>query len=406
MQENFPDDRQRRQSRSQPRQLQSTQRAASALESDELSKLIGTVYDCALDKTRWVDAVEHACRFLNCVAGALIVAEFLETFRLTVPWGYLPGYWDSYLDHYVYTDPMNPTVFRTHIGDVRVGSCLDVWPEVLGSPIYREWAAPQGFVDIIAATMDKSASGIATLTCVRHESAGALTAEEERRMALIVPHFRRALLIGKVIDLQEDRASAFTQALDGLTTSVFFLNASGLVVHMNASAREMLDARDPLRLVRGALLTVAGTGHTDLRHAFGSAISGQAEIDASGVAVPIAGSKGDRFTAHVLPLTSGRRRQIGIDASAVAAVFVRKATIDIPAAIGAATKLYGFTPAEARVLGVVIEVGGLAQVATILGVAHRTVQTHLEHLFEKTGSRRQAELVKLIAGYDTPVRGT
>ena len=35
----------------------------------------------------------------------------------------------------------------------------------------------------------------------------------------------------------------------------------------------------------------------------------------------------------------------------------------------------------------------------------RTVQTHLAHLFEKTGSRRQADLVKLIAGYDTPVRG-
>jgi DNA-binding NarL/FixJ family response regulator len=51
-----------------------------------------------------------------------------------------------------------------------------------------------------------------------------------------------------------------------------------------------------------------------------------------------------------------------------------------------------------RVLLAVVEVGGVPEVAEALGVAETTVKTHLSRLFEKTGVRRQADLVKVIAG--------
>jgi DNA-binding CsgD family transcriptional regulator len=53
----------------------------------------------------------------------------------------------------------------------------------------------------------------------------------------------------------------------------------------------------------------------------------------------------------------------------------------------------------------VIDVGGVAAVASMLGASRSTVKTHLEHLFEKTGTSRQAALVKLIAGFASPARG-
>ena len=37
------------------------------------------------------------------------------------------------------------------------------------------------------------------------------------------------------------------------------------------------------------------------------------------------------------------------------------------------------------------------------GVADTTVRTHVNRLFEKTGATRQADLVKLVAGYTTPL---
>ena len=44
------------------------------------------------------------------------------------------------------------------------------------------------------------------------------------------------------------------------------------------------------------------------------------------------------------------------------------------------------------------------QVADALGLSGATVKTHLQHLFEKTGTRRQADLVKVVAGHDSPFR--
>ena len=39
------------------------------------------------------------------------------------------------------------------------------------------------------------------------------------------------------------------------------------------------------------------------------------------------------------------------------------------------------------------------------GIANETVKSHLSRLFEKTGARRQADLVKLAGGFSTPLIG-
>jgi DNA-binding CsgD family transcriptional regulator len=56
-----------------------------------------------------------------------------------------------------------------------------------------------------------------------------------------------------------------------------------------------------------------------------------------------------------------------------------------------------------RVLLAIVEIGGAPEVAAKLGIAPSTVRTHVGRLFEKTGARRQADLVKLVAGYATPL---
>jgi DNA-binding NarL/FixJ family response regulator len=63
------------------------------------------------------------------------------------------------------------------------------------------------------------------------------------------------------------------------------------------------------------------------------------------------------------------------------------------------------TPTELRVLLAIVEGGGVPEVAAALGVADTTVRTHVTRLFQKTGATRQADLVKLVAGYATPMAG-
>jgi DNA-binding CsgD family transcriptional regulator len=65
---------------------------------------------------------------------------------------------------------------------------------------------------------------------------------------------------------------------------------------------------------------------------------------------------------------------------------------------------FGLTTAEAGVAVEVIQGGSREDVARRLGVAVATVRTHLIRIFEKTGVRRQAELVRLALNGDTPLR--
>ena len=51
----------------------------------------------------------------------------------------------------------------------------------------------------------------------------------------------------------------------------------------------------------------------------------------------------------------------------------------------------------------IVEVGGVPETAAALGVAETTVKTHLHRVFSKTGASRQADLVKLAAGFSSPL---
>ncbi|HEY0759559.1 MAG TPA: helix-turn-helix transcriptional regulator, partial [Acidisarcina sp.] len=64
---------------------------------------------------------------------------------------------------------------------------------------------------------------------------------------------------------------------------------------------------------------------------------------------------------------------------------------------------YGLTPTELRVLLGIVEVGGVPETARALGIAESTAKTHLQRLFSKTGVNRQADLVKLVAGFSNPL---
>jgi DNA-binding CsgD family transcriptional regulator len=68
-------------------------------------------------------------------------------------------------------------------------------------------------------------------------------------------------------------------------------------------------------------------------------------------------------------------------------------------------RAYDLTATELRVLLAIVDVGGVPESAEALGIAESTVKTHLGNLFVKTGARRQADLVKIVAGFASPLVG-
>ena len=84
---------------------------------------------------------------------------------------------------------------------------------------------------------------------------------------------------------------------------------------------------------------------------------------------------------------------------------MHEAALDTPSPPEVIAKSYKLTPMELRVLLAIFEVGGVPEVADALGVAETTVKTHLGRLYQKTGTGRQADLVKLVAGFSNPLNG-
>jgi DNA-binding CsgD family transcriptional regulator len=78
---------------------------------------------------------------------------------------------------------------------------------------------------------------------------------------------------------------------------------------------------------------------------------------------------------------------------------------DIPSPLETVGKIYKLTPTELRVLFAIVQIGGVPEVAEMLGIAVSTAKTHLRRLFAKTGTNRQVDLVKLVAGYASPLVG-
>jgi len=374
-------------------------------EGEVVSALVADIYDAALNPKLWPDALGKAARFIGGLGAGLYAKDAsTKTGNIFYHDGAIdPHYVALYFDKYVKLDPSTTGHYFAEIEKPVATVDLLPYDEFVATRFFKEWAKPQGLVDHLSTVLDKTATSVALFGVFRHEQHGLADDEMRRRMRLVAPHVRRAVLIGRTIELKTAEAAGFADAFDGLGAGMFMVDATGRIVHANAAGHAMLAAGEPLRAAGDRLTAGDPTADQALLDIFTAAGSGDTAIGIKGIAVPLAASDGGRHVAHVLPLTSGARRRAGASYAAAAALFVHKAALTTPSPPEAIAKSYRLTPSELRVLLAIVEVGGSPEVAEALGVAESTVKFHLKRLFDKTGTRRQADLVKLVAGFAGPL---
>ena len=378
-----------------------SERAASGRVHDQqhLSDLIGAVYDAAIDPSVWESAIVRIADFVGGCGAALFCKD-------------AGAYHAASTHSFGYRKPLPVALFRQiypaaqghFLGDLEVPIAttdLISFEDFTQTELYRQWAEPQGIVDFLSAVVDRTAISTAIFGIFRHKRNGVVDDRARRQMSLVAPHIRRSVLIGRMFEFKAAEVATFVDTLDGLAAGMFLVDASARLIHANAAGNAILAASDILSLASGRL--VAGDAQVDraLRDVFVAAGQGDAALGSKGIAIPLVGRDGERYVAHALPLTSGARRRAGVIYTAVAALFIRKADLAVPTAPHAIGSAFKLTPTELRVLLAIVEVGGIPEVATAFGVADTTIRTHVSRLFEKTGTARQADLVKLVAGYAT-----
>jgi DNA-binding CsgD family transcriptional regulator len=366
-------------------------------EAEEVSLLIGDIYDASLDAALWTNAFDSISRFVgDC--GATLISQDAITRKIDLHFmlGHDQQYVDMYSERYFRINPLFPPVM--FLDTEQPQTVADVIPvqEFCRTRFAREWLAPQGICDSVFSILEKSSVGCTVFMTMRRRL---VDDEMRRRFSMILPHVRRALLIGNVIDHHRVEAAALADTLDTLVSGMFIVSGTGRIIHANASGYAMVAEARVLRAPDGRLTATDPAADQALLDIFTAAGNGDTALGRRGVAVPLKARDDERYVAHVLPLTSGARRKAGISYGAVAAIFVRKAALDLPSPPIVIAQDFQLTPAELRVLFSIIEMDGVSEVAEVLGITEATVRTHLHRLFEKTGAGRQTDLVKLVAGY-------
>jgi DNA-binding CsgD family transcriptional regulator len=128
---------------------------------------------------------------------------------------------------------------------------------------------------------------------------------------------------------------------------------------------------------------------------------GDAEVQLRGIGIPMHTSQGALAVCYVLPLNQSDARHV--PGGPTVAVFLSVNSDSFPIADAILSTLYGLTAAEARVASEIGRGGILRDIGKRLHVSENTLKTHLKRVFDKTGVRRQSDLVGLVASLVPPV---
>lgn len=358
--------------------------------------LIAAIYDAAVTPGGWPRVLESCREFVGGTSAAIFAKSVTGDRRELY-------HTDSRLDanltqiYFSRLAPIDPSNTVQVYAEIEQGviTSQKLNPEDLGqSRFFAEWAAPQGLVDVGFATIERRGDWAALFGVFRHERDGLGDEMMRQRLSLLAPHVRRAVNIAGIIGKANHEADTFRSAIDGLAAAVLFVDGDGRLVDANHAGKALLGQSDVVKRRH------EGTLRLD-RKSIREMLPQADELNLRSSVLET--SVGERLVVHLLPLTGGARTFSGLKGGAVAALFVQAARFEPPSIPETLARAFDLTPAELRVALSTLRHDKVADVADNLGLAEATVKTHLSHIFSKTDTKRQADIVKLVAAFSSPL---
>src|SRR5262245_48944030 len=127
------------------------------LDEQQLSDLIGDIYDAALDAALWPRVLERLCGFVGGSAAGLHVRDTARrTGQIFYEVGTDPRYGQLYFEKYIKFDPLSTAYLVLEVGEAYSSSMLVPPAEFFKTRFYKEWVQPQGWIDNIFVTLERS----------------------------------------------------------------------------------------------------------------------------------------------------------------------------------------------------------------------------------------------------------
>lgn len=359
---------------------------------DAFSKVVSSIYAAAMDPSKWQTTLCEVVDAFGARGGAMLVARPGNT-AFATDVGMDPAAVESYNEHYFQVDPIAQFIEASSVGTV--AGVFDVLSEAdrSCSEFYQDWALPSAAGDGVFCRFSDRGDGPGWVQVVTEPPKKFGTPGRLNFMRELVPHLSQAAKLKLTLDDEARGLTPTTDALEHLDRGALLADGDGNVHEANPAGQAILHSGDGLSVDNHRSLLPAFAHDRAVLHQVIASACGR------GVTIPRAGSalisrpSGRRpYVLHALPLecrsSDGRRLALVtiVDPDAGA----RRSTVE------AWRNLYGFTWRESVIAQHVLHGEGLQAVADELQITLSTVRVHLRHIFEKTGTHRQAELARLL----------
>ncbi|MCC7253576.1 helix-turn-helix transcriptional regulator [Hyphomicrobium sp.] len=378
--------------------------AADLGSAEGLLDLVGEIYDCAIAPAKWPGTLAHIAQLLDGRQAAITLNTLSRPdFSFQAKWNVPPDYARLMHEH-VATNPFMPMAWYQNIGDVTSMFRMVDEAELKRSTWFHKTHVATGQGDAALVLLARSVSQFGVFSVHREGHQHPFTDEDLAILSALAPHIRRAVMIADMLDARALERDMLSATLDRIAVGVVLTDGDGCIAHAHEAAARLIEQGHALRRVGDEISAGDPDSARELARAIADAASGTtSDIPRSGILVVLKDPAGHDLAAWVLPLDNGLRRDLGAEYTARAAVFIRDLGDTSPLPAELFVRRFAITPAECRLLVLLVQGMSVTESAETLGISLPTARTHLAHLFEKTGTSRQIDLVRLAMRALSPV---
>lgn len=371
-----------------------------------LQTLIQDVYDAAVNRAGWGTFITAFANALESSHAGFFSADTLSgdgsiaSPALFDDDKYLRAYREYYVQRNVWIQGA-----RLFLQPGRVRSSDQMCPrqKFLRSEWYADFCRPLGWTRGIAATIRQEGTTTVNIGAFRGGNRSEFTEEDFAVLRELVPHLERGLTVQRRLSESRGQEEVLQAILHRLATPALLVAQDGTVLFMNDAAESLVRASDGLVIACGKLSALLADDRASLSALIGGAAQTSARAGRwSGGHLRISRPYGRRALEVLISPLPEPQDDWFVKRPPLAAVFVTDPSQAQSAEVSALFERYGLTAAEAAVVIAVSRALSGKQICRELGISYNTLKTHLKHIYAKTQTRRQTELVRIFSGGGSP----
>lgn len=363
------------------------------VQASALGAILGRVHDAALDEAQWPGAIAAIAETCEAVTGILYEFDIVRWESRIVGTHHMsPEFLDDYRNHYAAIDPWSRRSLVSEVGRAVGTRELISDSELRRTEFYQDYLRRHDNLFYgLGGVIERTPRRIAILGVQRTHRAGMFDADCFAVIERIMPHLRHAYRVRHALQQAQQTCMILSETLHAMSVPVLVLDGSARVHFANLAAEKLLAAGDGLRL-RNGHVTAASRGQDSL---LAEALARAARARHEDAPLPPLECALNRPRSQrpliltMAPISTG----VMAGETPLVAVLVDTGPSAQPPLERLRTALR-LSSAETALLQGLTEGKTLSEIAEQRQVSINTLRVQLHRLFQKTGTHRQAELVR------------